>query len=173
MPQNIMRHEEEHLYAAPPRSEAGRALSIALLRLRRAQAAREARVLQASGLLNLDLRALRYLVQAERDERSIGPKDLIMMLATSSANVTKVVDRLVQKGMVERVQHPTDRRARYLRPTEAAASRVDAAVGDHHATLVAEIDEIDDVQAAIAAEVVERIAAALNEPVTPGGAATA
>lgn len=162
MPQTIIRHEQEHLYADQPETEAGRALSAALLRLRRAEQVQESRVLNTTRLSNLDLRALRYLVQAERDGRSIGPKDLIVMLDTSSANITNVVDRLVKKGYVERVNHPSDRRAHLLKPTEAAVHQVDSAIGAHHSQMVAEINGIFDGDAQIAASVVSRIADALD-----------
>ncbi len=38
------------------------------------------------------------------------------MLDTSSATVTNVVERLVERSLLTRVQHPTDRRAHYLVP---------------------------------------------------------
>lgn len=167
MPHNIIKHESEHLYSAPPRTAAGRALSAALLRLRRADRARELHALALSGLSNLDLRALRYIVQAARDERSLGPKDLVTMLGTSSANVTNVIDRLARKGLVERLNHPTDRRARYLHPTDAAVQTLESAMGDHHSAIIAEIDRLDDADAAAAAAALERIAVALEGPAEP------
>jgi DNA-binding MarR family transcriptional regulator len=162
MPHTIIRHEREHLYADPPATEPGRALAIALLHLRRAEQAQEIRALTASGLSNLDLQTLRYLVQADRDGRDLTPKSLIGMLGTSSANVTNIVDRLVKKGYVERVNNPTDRRSHHLVPTEAAVQQVRAAIGEHHSTLVSVIDQLDDAQAAVAAAVIERISAALD-----------
>lgn len=166
MPQTVVRHEQEHLYAEQPHTAAGRELSVALLRLRRAEHVQETRALSASGLSNLDLRALRYLVQAHRDGRDLGPKDLIAMLDTSSANITNVVDRLVNKGYVERVSHPTDRRAHHLRATAAAIQHVDSAVGAHHAELVAVINQLDEEQAAAAASVISQFATALDELAT-------
>ena len=162
MPQTVKRHEEEHLYADPPDTAGGRALAAALLRLRRAEHAQEHRALDASGLPNLDFRALRYLVQGARDGRELGVKDLTVMLGTSSANTTKVLDRLERGGYVERASHPTDRRARRLRLTAAATSAVDETIGSHHALLVAEINRLADEEAASAAALVDRIAAALE-----------
>lgn len=162
MPQTVKRHEEEHLYADPPESEGGRALAAALLRFCSAARVQEHRALGASGLPNLDFRALRYLVQGERDGRELGVKDLTVMLGTSSANTTKVLDRLERGGYVERANHPTDRRARRLRPTETAVHKVDETIGRYHALLVAEIDRLADEQAASVAEPVDRIAAALE-----------
>lgn len=162
MPQNIIRHEQEHLYATPPRSEAGRALAAAILRLRRAEHVQELRALVSSSLSNLDLRALRYLVQAQRDKRSIGAKDLIVMLGTSSANITNVIDRLVKRGYVERVKHPTDRRASILIPTPDAVEQVEEAIGSHHSRLVEQIDRFDDAEAEAATAVIAQVADALD-----------
>lgn len=162
MPKTIVRNEEEHLYADQPRREAGRALSTALLRLRRAEHLTEIEELKRSGLSTVDLRTLRYIVQAARDGRNLSPKDVIVMLDTSSANVTNIIERLVRKSYVERASSPTDRRAVHLTPTPAAVDLVETAVGSHHALLVAAIDVLDDDEARITASVLERISRALG-----------
>ncbi len=162
MPQNVVRHESEHLYAEQPRTSAGRALSEAILHLRRAEQLQHQRAVRASGLSNLDLTALRYLVQGHRDGRNLSPKDVIVMLETSSATVTNVVERLVERGYVERVQHPTDRRAQHLIPTAEAFRRVDDAFSVHHAAIVDVIDRVGDDQAQATADVLEAITAALS-----------
>lgn len=162
MPQNVVQHEGEHLYAAQPQSAAGRQLSEAILHLRRSERRQSDRALRASGLSSLDLTALRYLVQGLRDERDLGPKDLIVMLDTSSATVTNVVERLVTRGYVTRTQHPTDRRAHFLVPTPEAIRRVDEAFGAHHATIVEVIDGLSVDEAECAAAVLGKIADALD-----------
>lgn len=162
MPQNVIRHEGEHLYAAPPNSEAGRRLSEALLHLRRAERHQSDRALRESGLSAIDLTALRYLVQGMRDERDLGPKDLIVMLDTSSATVTNVVERLVARDYIRRVQHPSDRRAHFLVPTDEGVQRVDEAFAAHHETIVDVIDHLPDDEAEVAAAVLAKIADALD-----------
>ncbi|WP_106814456.1 MarR family winged helix-turn-helix transcriptional regulator [Microbacterium timonense] len=162
MPQTVVRHENEHLYASQPHSAAGQRLSEAILHLRRAERQQSERALRESGLSNMDLTALRYLVQGLRDERDLGPKDLIVMLDTSSATVTNVVDRLVSRGYITRVQHPTDRRAHFLVPTASAVRRVDDAFAAHHSTIVDVIDGLDDDEAECAASVLVKIASALD-----------
>lgn len=163
MPQTVVRHESEHLYADQPRTEAGRRLSEAILHLRRAERRQAERALQASGLSNMDLTALRYLVQGFRDGRKLSPKDLIVMLETSSATVTNVVDRLEARDYVLREQHPTDRRAHFLVPTEQAIQRVDEAFTAHHSTVVGVIDGLTAAQADSTADVLGRIADALDQ----------
>jgi DNA-binding MarR family transcriptional regulator len=163
MPQSVVRHENEHLYSRQPHSAAGQRLSEAILRLRFAERRQSERALRESGLSSLDLTALRYLVQGLRDERDLGPKDLIVMLDTSSATVTNVVERLVARGFVTRVQHPTDRRAHFLVPTTEAVQRVDEAFAAHHSTIVDVIDDLPEDDAERAAVVLAKIAHALDD----------
>ncbi|MFE7844313.1 MarR family winged helix-turn-helix transcriptional regulator [Microbacterium sp. NPDC057407] len=163
MPLNVVRHENEHLYAEQPRSEAGRRLSEAVLHWRLAERRQAERAQRASGLSSMDLTALRYLVQGSRDGRELSPKDLIVMLETSSATVTNVVERLVARDLVTRVQHPSDRRAHFLVPTDDAIARVDQAFGGHHSAIVGVIDGLSDEHAECAADVLTRLARALDD----------
>ena len=162
MPKTVMLHESEHLYADQPATPAGRALSEAILRLRRAERVHAERAQRSSGLSSIDLTALRYLVQGYRDGRDLSPKDLVVMLDTSSATVTNVIDRLVGRGYIQRVQHPTDRRAHFLKPTEEAIHRVDEAFATHHATIVGVIDRLSAEEAETTAAVLTRVADALE-----------
>ncbi len=163
MPQSIVRHEHTHLYAAQPKTDAGRDLSSAILELRHAEQVQADRSQRISGLGGIDLSALRYLVQAQREDREISPKGLIVMLGTSSATVTNVIERLVSKGYVIREQHPTDRRAHYLVPTDAAVELVDEVYGAHHGAVVSVIDGLDEAQVIAATEVIRRIAGSLDD----------
>ena len=162
MPKTVTRHEGEHLYAEQPRTREGQSLSEAILHLRRAERVQAERALRTSGLSSMDLTALRYLVQGYRDGRDLSPKDLIVMLNTSSATVTNVVERLVDRSFVTRVQHPTDRRAHYLVPTESAIRRVEDAFGAHHSTVVAVIDRLTREDAETTTAVITAIAEALD-----------
>lgn len=162
MPRTVVRHEGEHLYAAQPASHAGQRLSDAILHLRRAERVRADRAVRSSQLSSIDLTALRYLVQGLRDQRNLSPKDLIVMLDTSSATVTNVVERLVARGYITRVQHPTDRRAHYLVPTDEAVRHVDTAYAARDIAVVGVIDALDDDAATSAAEIIERLAGALD-----------
>jgi DNA-binding MarR family transcriptional regulator len=163
MPLNVVRHENEHLYTDQPLSEAGRRLSEAILHWRLAERRQAERAQRASGLSAMDLTALRYLVQGFRDGRDLSPKDLIVMLETSSATVTNVVERLVGRDLVTRVQHPSDRRAHFLVPTDEAIARVDESYAGHHAAIVSVIDTLSDEHANCTADVLARIASALDD----------
>ena len=162
MPQTVVLHERQHLYAAQPKTDVGRRLSEALLALRRAENAHADRALHSTRLGTLDFTALRYLVQAQRDERRMSPKDVIVMLNTSSATVTNVIERLVSRGYVTRVSHPRDRRAHYLVPTQEAVQLVESAYHDHHAAIVSVIDTLGESESEAAAEVLEAIVTQLD-----------
>ena len=162
MPKTVVLHEGQHLYAEPPSTEAGQALSTAILRFRNSERVQAERSKSASGIATLDLTALRYLVQGHREQRDISPKDLMIMLDTSSATVTNVVDRLEHRGYVTRRQHPRDRRAHFLVPTDGAIAHVDRVFGAHHATIVEVIERLAPDDAEIAARVINELTDALD-----------
>ena len=49
------------------------------------------------------------LLHASRGQRT--PSQLMILLGTDTAGMTKLLDRLAAKGLIERERHPTDRRA--------------------------------------------------------------
>lgn len=65
-----------------------------------------------------DVRALRMLVEFDRRGVSASPHDVARHLNISTASTSKLVDRLVEAGHVERRPHPSDRRARVLKLTD-------------------------------------------------------
>jgi DNA-binding MarR family transcriptional regulator len=95
-----------------------------------------------SGLSKNEFHAVRYMLQAHRDGRIMGPKDLAVMLNVSNASVTKIVDGLVRKGDFVRAPHPTDRRAQVLEPTVQAAKKIDDAYARYHQVVVEIIDHL-------------------------------
>jgi DNA-binding MarR family transcriptional regulator len=144
VPLTVVRRESEHLYGRTPRTEAGLRAVEALLAIQRAEAVELENARRRANLTRSEFQALRYLLQAQRDQRPMGPKDLVVMLDLSPAAVTKVVDHLVELGDLERTAHPSDRRALYLMPTEAGAARINAAYAQFHNTLVDVIDGLDE-----------------------------
>lgn len=144
MPLNVVRRESEHLYGRTPQTEAGLRAVEALLAIQRAEAAELENARRSTNLTRSEFQALRYLLQAQRDQRPMGPKDLVIMLDLSPAAVTKVVDRLVDLGDLQRTAHPRDRRAIYLTPTEAGEAKINAAYAHFHRTLVDVVDALDE-----------------------------
>lgn len=162
MPLNVVRHESEHLYARQPAAALGAVQAV--LRLHRAEEVSIERVRKASGLSKNEFHAMRYLLQAQREHREMGPKDLIVMLGLSSASVTKIVDRLVDLGHLDRSPHKTDRRAWILRPTEAGANNIEESYGNFHLSVVEAMEGLSPADAAVVekalSEVIERLESA-------------
>ncbi len=59
------------------------------------------------------------------NERTTNLKKLAVALKVTPSNVTGIVDRLVQQGLVTRQENPDDRRVSLLRTTEQGISVVD------------------------------------------------
>ncbi|WP_144765163.1 MarR family winged helix-turn-helix transcriptional regulator [Curtobacterium sp. 9128] len=168
MPLTVVRREHVHLYTRQPRSEAAKAAVDALLRLQHAEEQHIEHARVESGLSNNEFLAVRYLLQAHRDGRAMGPKDLAVMLAVSNASVTKIVDGLVEKGHLVRSAHPTDRRAQVLEPTDQAAARIDESYARFHEIVVRVVDALpeadNEVVATALRQVVDALAEAVPEP---------
>jgi DNA-binding MarR family transcriptional regulator len=162
MPLTVVRREALHLYATQPRTSAGRAAVDALLQVQSAEDHEIELARAVSGLTKNEFHAIRYLLQAQRDDRPMSPKDLVVMLGLSNASVTKLVDELEGKGDLERVAHPTDRRVQVLRPTALAAAKIDSAYGRFHEELVAVLDTVSDEDNETVARVLGTVADALR-----------
>jgi DNA-binding MarR family transcriptional regulator len=144
VPLTVVRRESQHLYGPLPQTDAGLRAIEALLALQRAETVELENARRTANLTRSEFQALRYLLQAQRDERPMGPKDLVIMLDLSPAAVTKVVDHLVELGDLQRTAHPHDRRAIYLTPTEAGEERINQAYAHFHRTLVDVVDGLDE-----------------------------
>ncbi|MFB2599946.1 MarR family winged helix-turn-helix transcriptional regulator [Herbiconiux sp. P17] len=157
MPQNVVRREARHLYAEAPSTEAAKGAVDALLRLQRAEETEVDRVRAVIGLSNNEFRAIRYLLQAQREGRDTGPKDLVAMLTISNASVTNIIDRLERIGDLERLPHPNDRRAQLLKPTPAAAKKIEAGYRTFHETVVEVMDGLSPADAAVVARALNAV----------------
>lgn len=144
MPLTVVRREHAHLYVREPRSAAAKTAVDALLRLQHAEEQQIEAARVETGLTKNESLALRYLLQAHRDERPMGPKDLAVMLSVSNASVTKLVDGLVASGDLVRAAHPTDRRQQVLEPTDQAAATIGASYASFHEAVVEVLDGLSE-----------------------------
>lgn len=90
---------------------------------------------EALGMSFFRVKALRRIAA-----RSYRMSDLATELASDRPYLTLVVDDLEQRGLVERHQHPTDRRCKIVSATEkgrAAAGRANAILGNPPPALAA------------------------------------
>ncbi|WP_182045872.1 MarR family winged helix-turn-helix transcriptional regulator [Curtobacterium sp. ME26] len=180
MPLTVVRREHVHLYAREPRSRAAKVAVDALLRLQHAEEQQLEQARTESGLTKNEFLTVRYMLQAHRDGRAMGPKDLAVMLNVSNASVTKIVDGLVAKGDIVRVPHPTDRRAQVLEPTVQAAEKIDSSYARFHEAVVGVMDHLssedNEVLARCLTQVTDALASGAPIPVDeytvdPDGAA--
>ncbi|UYY83140.1 MULTISPECIES: MarR family transcriptional regulator [Arthrobacter] len=108
----------------------------ALRDYRASEAAMRRRTRTSMGMGETDLLALRYLLEAEHQERAVSPKELAAWLGVTSASMTALIDRLVASGNVRREPHPSDRRALILRPTPGSDHEVRSTLGGMHSRMI-------------------------------------
>lgn len=99
----------------------------------------DVRTLRRFGLTSAQFNALRHL---QRD-RSNSINDLARLLICDKSNATRLVDRLLRDGLVERKQDPDDRRFVRVRLTNEGVRLRDGAVAAHHASIRARFTAFD------------------------------
>jgi len=80
-----------------------------------------------------DMRALRYLIAAQRQGIIATPGMIAAHLRISPAATTKLTDRLETGGHIRRLPHPADRRRIAIEVTETTSASARASVGRSHA----------------------------------------
>jgi DNA-binding MarR family transcriptional regulator len=149
-----------------PRSAAGAAAIASLTALSASVREADERALQQLQMRSLDALALSHLVEADADGARLNPSQLSRILKVSTAAVTKLVDRLVAAGRVERHPNPQDRRGIVLVPAGSAIDDVAQAYGHVRTPVVEAIDELSDAEAAIVDRFAARLAQRLQIPPT-------
>jgi len=94
----------------------------ALLLCRNTDIAMRRHIRAETGMGDTDILAVDYLRDQRGQQQPVGPKQLASHLGLSSPSTTVLIDRLEKLGSVERVPHPTDRRALTLEARDAAPS---------------------------------------------------
>lgn len=88
-----------------------------------------------------------------------GTGELADSLGVKPSAMTAIVQRLVDKGLVERVDDPHDRRVRLLRATAEGAAFVDRIIGARRAARRTQLRHLDDSQLAALHDIVSTIIA--------------
>jgi DNA-binding MarR family transcriptional regulator len=78
------------------------------------------------------------MAQLEKSPEGMTLGELSRRMMVSNGNITGLVERLVEQGFVERVPHPADRRAAFVRLTGAGHARF-SEVAARHADWMAEL----------------------------------
>ncbi|WP_419203676.1 MarR family winged helix-turn-helix transcriptional regulator [Paenarthrobacter nitroguajacolicus] len=166
----VMSHKCErqgYWYGLESRKQMGAVDVLNALRDYRSAEAEMRRRTQASmGMGETDLMALRYLLEAERVGREVGPKELTVRLGITSASMTSLVDRLVRSGYVTREPHPTDRRALILRPTPGSDQEVRGTLGDMHARMMEVAATLNAEESLVVVDFLRRMRSAIDEVAT-------
>jgi DNA-binding MarR family transcriptional regulator len=152
----------EHLYARAPRSPSGLAVVAALQALSQRSQDASALALRHLGVGSLDARALLFVAQRVRHGVVVRPSDLVVSLKVSSAAITKLVDRLVAAGRLERRPNPHDRRGLVLFPAPHTVEEIEAAYRHIHAPLVEVVDGLTDEELDVVARFSSRLAEAFR-----------
>ncbi|MGM1029111.1 MAG: MarR family winged helix-turn-helix transcriptional regulator [Actinomycetota bacterium] len=79
-----------------------------------------------------DMRAIRFLMIARREQRIVTSTMLAEHLGITGPSVTKLLDRLEHAGHIRRESHPTDRRALSIVVTDETRATATSSVGRDH-----------------------------------------
>lgn len=115
------------------------------------------------GMGETDLLALRYLLQAQRTDKSVSPKDLAAFLSISSASTSVLIDRLSKSGHVARRPHPTDGRAVIVVATVDSDDEVRSTLGAMHRRMLEVAESFEGERAEAVVEFLERMALAVGQ----------
>lgn len=80
-----------------------------------------------------DMRALRYVIAAQKNGQLATPGGLAQHLRISTASVTKLLDRLADHDHIRRRPHPQDRRSIAVEVTDETRRAAQQLVGRSHA----------------------------------------
>ncbi|CAD5990885.1 MarR family transcriptional regulator [Agreia sp. COWG] len=158
-------------YGDEPRDRTGVDALNALRRYRSAESEMRRRTRTALRLNETDMLALRYVVNAARDDRDVSSKDLAGYLGISSASTTVLVDRLVASGHMNRSKHPRDGRAVVLTVTPNTHQEMRTAFGDMHIRMMDVARGLSSHDAGVVSAFLDSMTEAVNAPVDGGNIA--
>lgn len=115
------------------------------------------------GLNATDLAALRMLIVREQRGEAVTPHAMAHHLRISSASTTKLLDRLGAAGHIERLPHPSDRRARVVQLTDLSRREFFSHFGAHLSAMRAVAERYTDDEL----ELVTRVVGELGEALDP------
>lgn len=113
-----------------------RSILEALRAFRRADEAMRRRAGRDMKMNLTDLRALQHVIACEGRGEPATPRGLAEYLTISTASTTKLLDRLVASGHLERRPHPSDRRSVVVVASDAAHAEVRERLATVHARMI-------------------------------------
>jgi DNA-binding MarR family transcriptional regulator len=109
-----------------------------------------------------DLATLRMLTIREYRGQMVSPHDVAAHLRISTASTTKLIDRLVASGHLERRPHPSDGRARVVVLTDKSRREFFQHFGVHLGAMREIADRFDDAQLATVTRFMDELTEALT-----------
>ena len=161
------------LFLRQPRTTEGAAAIASLQALSDSVHDADEHALRMLRMLPIDALALRHLVQAHRDDRTVNATQLARVLRLSTAGITKLIDRLVRDGRVRREPNPKDRRGIIVTPVQTAEEDLARAYGHIHTPLIDVINGLSDDEASAVRRFASRLADALRQESPGSGTASA
>ena len=86
------------------------------------------------------------MAQLDRHPRELKMGELSQLLMVTGGNVTGLVDRLINEGLIERRDDPSDRRAYFVRLTHKGQALFDQMASAHEQWLISLFNGLDKVQ---------------------------
>lgn len=118
-----------------------------------------ARIAQDAGVTGTELRALFRVGKMV----SITPKDLAAHLSMTTGAITAIARRLVEMGLIARVDHPEDRRSLYLELTPHGHEVMEHIHTEFDSMLVASTTSLNEVELEAFIHALDTIAAEVRE----------
>ncbi|MDQ1083848.1 DNA-binding MarR family transcriptional regulator [Microbacterium proteolyticum] len=109
-----------------------------------------------------DLATLRMLTIREHRGQIVSPHDVATHLRISTASTTKLIDRLVASGHLERRPHPSDGRARVVVLTDKSRREFFQHFGVHLGAMREIADRFDDAELATVTRFMDELTEALT-----------
>ncbi len=128
-----------------------------------------ARVLGQHDLAIADFDVLATLRRAGPPHR-LNPTHFAKALMLTSGTITNRLDRLAARGLIERLDDPSDRRGTLVALTPKGKSLVDAAVGDHVENETRLLAGLSKTERADLDRLLRKLLASLDAPVPRGRA---
>lgn len=116
------------------------------------------------GKLGVDLTPVQFAALAKvGDQPGVDQVTLAGLIAYDRTTIGGVVDRLVQKGWLERAVSEADRRARVLRLTDEGGRTLETVAPAVAAAQTAMLDGLDDVEREAFVHLLRKAAAGVND----------
>jgi DNA-binding MarR family transcriptional regulator len=135
----------------------------ALRGYRAAEVAMRRRSQESMGMGENDLIAMRYLLRAQEQGKTVGPKELAQYLGITSASITVLLDRLEKSGHLHRQPSPFDRRALIIVPVVPTDELEAATLGDIRPELLDVVDSLSSEDARIVVEFLSEMSDAVDQ----------